>query len=357
MIVLVVVIGLVAWLVASSSTHRAPASARVHSADSRLEPPKTATAVASIASWHLPDALSRAAATGLSGGRILLLGGLFPSGTSSADVGVLNTSTGTLRSVATLTSPTHDAGSSVLLGKVFIFGGGESTPFATVEAVTLPAGAVATGLASAVTGQLPQLRADDEAVSIGGTAYVIGGYDGSSGDAAVLSTRNGSTFSTIATLAVGVRYAAVAAASGMIYVFGGEAALGGTTPEYSLTTGSTSPPPGQGVAVVQEIDPQTHTARVVGSLPYAVQGAAAFDLGGRIFVAGGDSNAPGSTPHSGSTIWSFNPSNGVFDVVGHLAAPVAYAALALEGHAAWLVGGERDGIPVNTAQKIVVGSS
>ncbi len=375
------VLGLVAWLVASggaasrSANPSASPAANRTAANSSASPTastaSTATGhgqtspaasrtggnpsvVSSIAPWHLPSALSRAGAAALPGGRVLLLGGLFASGGSSADVGVLDLETGALTSVATLASPTHDAGSAVLGGRAFLFGGGQAYPVATVEAVTLPGGSSASGGAGIVTGQLPQPRADDEAVTVAGTAYVVGGYDGSTGDTAVLATQNGSSYSTVATLPVDVRYGAVAAAGGKIYVFGGETVPGGTTLEYSTPTPTTSPPPGQQVALVQQIDPQTHTARVAGYLPRGVQGAAAFVLGGKLFLAGGDSNAPGTPPSSGSTIWSFDPSTGAFRLVGHLAAPVAYAAVVVEGGTAWLVGGERDGVPIATVQKVVL---
>ena len=390
------VIGLVAWLVASggaasrtANPTASPTANRTAANSSASPTASTATGhgqtspaasrtggnpsvVSSIAPWHLPSALSRAGAAALPGGRVLLLGGLFASGGSSADVGVLDLETGALTSVATLASPTHDAGSAVLGGRAFLFGGGQAYPVATVEAVTLPGGssaggasggssasgtsggASASGGAGIVTGQLPQPRADDEAVTVAGTAYVVGGYDGSTGDTAVLATQNGSSFSTVATLPVDVRYGAVAAAGGKIYVFGGETVPGGTTLEYSTPTPTTSPPPGQQVALVQQIDPQTHTARVAGYLPRGVQGAAAFVLGGKLFLAGGDSNAPGTPPSSGSTIWSFDPSTGAFRLVGHLAAPVAYAAVVVEGGTAWLVGGERDGVPIATVQKVVL---
>ena len=393
------VLGLVAWLVASggaasrtanpSASPAANRTAANSSASPTASTASTATGhgqtspaasrtggnpsvVSSIAPWHLPSALSRAGAAALPGGRVLLLGGLFASGGSSADVGVLDLETGALTSVATLASPTHDAGSAVLGGRAFLFGGGQAYPVATVEAVTLPGGssasgssasgtsggtsggASASGGAGIVTGQLPQPRADDEAVTVAGTAYVVGGYDGSTGDTAVLATQNGSSFSTVATLPVDVRYGAVAAAGGKIYVFGGETVPGGTTLEYSTPTPTTSPPPGRQVARVQQIDPQTHTARVAGYLPRGVQGAAAFVLGGKLFLAGGDSNAPGTPPSSGSTIWSFDSSTGAFRLVGHLAAPVAYAAVVVEGGTAWLVGGERDGVPIATVQKVVL---
>ena len=401
LVVVVAVVGLVAWLVASSgatanhTSNPAGSPTANHTSNPAASPragaatgaatgqeqassgagptdrnPSSPSVVASLAPWHLPSALCRAGAAALPGGRALLLGGLFASGASSSDVGVLDLETGALTSVATLASPTHDAGSAVLGRRAFLFGGGQAYPIATVEAVNLPTGSPTgspgstlgssptstpgAGAAGVVTGQLPQPRADDEAVSVTGTAYVVGGYDGSTGDTAVLATQDGSSFTTVATLPVDVRYAAVTAAGGTIYVFGGETVPGGTTLEYSTPTPTTSPPPGQQVALVQQIDPQTHTARVAGYLPRGVQGAAAFVLGGKLFLAGGDSNAPGTPPSSGSTIWSFDSSTGAFRLVGHLAAPVAYAAVVVEGGTAWLVGGERDGVPIATVQKVVL---
>jgi hypothetical protein len=364
LVAVVVLVGLVAWLVASSGGSNPPKAPAAGVGD--RQPPARSTAsavngagpsvVTSMARWHLPVALSREGAAGLPGGRILLLGGLLASGSSSAGVGILQTSSGKLTPLSTLVSPTHDAGAAVLGARAFLFGGGDTTPFATVESVTV-SGTGASGTGGTVTGQLPQARADDEAVSLGGTAYVVGGYDGTTGDGDVLATRDGATFSTVATLPANVRYPAVAALDGMIFVFGGESAPGGTTSQFATPTGLTTPPPGQQVAIVQEIDPRAHTARVVGYLPHAVQGAAAFDLGGHLFLAGGDSNPPGSTPASGTSIWSFDPSTDAFHVAGHLAEPVAYAAVAVEGNSAWLLGGERDGVPVDTVQKVVLRSS
>ena len=386
----VAALGLVAWVAASTggsanrtaATTGSPTASRT--ASSAGSPGSAGSAgskgsagsagaspsvVAAMARWQLPNALSRAGAAALPHGRVLLMGGLLASDTSSADVGVLDTSTGKLTSVGSLASPTHDAASAVLGGRALLFGGGQSTSVATVEAVTLPgaagtaagtaAGGSASGAATSgvVVGQLPQVRSDAEAVTVAGTTYVVGGYDGSTGDTAVLSTQDGSSFSTVVTLPVDVRYATVAASGGKIYVFGGETVPGGTTLEYTTPSPTTSPPPGQQVAVVQVIDPATHTAKVAGYLPRGVQGAAAFVLGGHLFLAGGDSYAPGSTPSTGSTIWSFDPSTGKFRLVGHLAAPVSYAAVAVEGSTAWLIGGERDGVPVASAQKVVLRSS
>jgi hypothetical protein len=60
-------------------------------------------------------------------------------------------------------------------------------------------------------------------VTAGSVAYVIGGYDGTSWDPEVLATGDGRHFRVAARLPAPVRYAAVAAAAGEIWVFGGQA--------------------------------------------------------------------------------------------------------------------------------------
>jgi len=113
---------------------------------------------------------------------------------------------------------------------------------------------------------------------MGTTAYLVGGYDGTIADGAVLATTNGRTFRTVASLPVAVRYPAVAALSGKIFVFGGQAITG--------------PQAGQPTDSIQVIDPARHVASVVGRLPETLSGAAAVTLGGHIYVVGGESTAP-----------------------------------------------------------------
>ena len=119
-----------------------------------------------------------------------------------------------------------------------------------------------------MVGQLPAARSDASGVSDGSVAYVIGGYDGTSWDPQVLATQDGRHFRVAARLPVPVRYAAVAAAAGEIWVFGGQAAPAPRTP----SSGSARPP-----------------ARPAwpGTCPPRVQGAAAIVLDGQIYLAGG----------------------------------------------------------------------
>src|ERR1700722_9628999 len=139
--------------------------------------------------------------------------------------------------------------------------GGSPVTVGTVQAFS---GAGTAG----VTGSLPAPRSDAAAVTISGTDYVVGGYDGNRPDASVLATTDGRTFTTVATLPVPVRYPAVAALDGMIYVFGGQAVTG--------------PDAGAAVNVIQAGDSARHTAAVVGHLPEPFAGAAAVTLGGEV---------------------------------------------------------------------------
>ena len=176
-------------------------------------------------------------------------------------------------------------------------------------------------------------RADADAVTIGGTVFVVGGYDGPKLDAQVLSTNDGLHSDGVAALPVPVRYPAVAALGGRIYVFGGEGANG------------------QPVRAVQVVDPGSRTASVIASLPVAVEGAVAVDLGGAIYVAGGESPTPTSSLRPAATINAFDPARHTLLRAGSLPVAVANAAVAVLGDRAWVVGGEvAGGVPTAAVQ-------
>ena len=113
-----------------------------------------------------------------------------------------------------LADPAHDAAGAVLGGRPYLFGGGDLTELAAVQALQHRGTAV-------VAGQLPGPRSDISSVTLGSTAYLVGGYDGTSWVGTVLATSNGKSFTRVANLPVPVRYAAVAGAGNRIWVFGG----------------------------------------------------------------------------------------------------------------------------------------
>ncbi len=320
--------------------------------------------------WRLAAPISRSVVLAGSGSNLVILGGL-NGNTSAPGVYTLNPSVGTLSSIGQLSGGLHDAAGTVLQGRDVLFGGGSPGTVATVQAfgAATAGGAGSPARAGAsVIGSLPQPRSDAAAVTIGNTAYVVGGYDGSRPDPEVLATTNGTSFDDVAALPVPVRYPAVATQGAKIYVFGGQAITAAASP----------------VDDIQMVDTQAHKATVVGHLPMPLAGATAVSVGGHIYVAGGVSSVaqstvtgvgttqlgpPGTTnPGAGAsgavpdayvspgppqarltgtvasttigTIWAYQPSNGKLLQAGQLQVPVSHASVAVLGDTAWIVGGE-----------------
>jgi len=309
---------------------------------------------AGLLPWQLAAPLSREVVLPGPSGQLVVIGGLTSASTSSGAITALAVPGGVPSAIGSLASPTHDAAGVALRGRYLLFGGGAQTTVASVEA--LPTGAAAGASTGVVVGQLPQPRSDASAIVVGRTAYVIGGYDGTRGDPAVLATTDGKTYSTVATLPVAVRYPAVAALGTTIYVFGGQA------------VGAHAGP----VTDVQAIDLVSRQARVVAHLPEPLEGASAARVGGHLYLFGGDSssgaaanvpapdgtNAPAAGPGSDAgtfsvpTVWSFDPATRRLLVAGTLQVPVSHASSAVVGATVWLVGGERGGTPVAAVQML-----
>ena len=317
-----------------------------------------AAAEAGLLPWRLAAPLSRAVAVTGPGKRLVVLGGLTTGGVSVTGVYAIGTHTGATRQIGVLRAPLHDAAAAVLGGRAVVFGGGSSASVASVQAFPLAGG----GRRAASTGSLPAPRSDAAAVTIGSTSYLVGGYTGSRPDAPVLATADGHSFAVVASLPVPVRYPAVAALAGRIFVFGGRAITGVRA--------------GRPVNVIQAIDPARHRATIVGHLPEPLAGAAAVTVGGELFVAGGESTVaqpvtpgmgttqigPGQTASAGtaaapvtatvSTIWAFDPVSGRLLPAGHLQVPVSHAAVAVTGGTAWIIGGESHGALTRTVQML-----
>ncbi len=270
---------------------------------------------ATTAPWHLPAPISREVVLA-HGASLLMSGGLRGDGVSSAAVFSLDPSTGASRHVANLAAATHNAGGAVLSGHDVVFGGGSTMSVRTVQAF-------APGTPGMVIGHLPQPRSDLVAATLGGVAYIAGGYDGQTMTRTVLATRDGRAFSPVANLPVAVRYPAIAAAGHVLWLFGGE--RGGTP-----------------VDVIQRVDLASHRAVVAGHLPGPLGEATAVVLDSRIYIAGG-LTAGG---HATSRVLAFDPATLQADPAANLPAPVADAGSAVLGGAGYLLGGET---PVATA--------
>ncbi len=287
----------------------------------QVRPP---AAEAGLLPWQLPAPLSREVVLSRSGTRgLLVVGGLGAGGLSTDGVGSLDLRTGALSQQGPLMQATHDAAGVELGGRVLVFGGGATAATASTQ--------IEAGGGTVASRALPQARADAGAVTIGATAYVVGGYDGSAMDAEVVSTTNGRSYRIVASLPVPVRYPALAALGPRIYVFGGLRASGRPT------------------TAVQVVDTGRGTARVVGHLPVPVDGASAGVLDGTIYLAGGDR---GAAPRA--AIYAFKPRGSSFLRAGSLRVPVANAGSAVRDGRLWIVGGEtRGGRPTSDVQMIV----
>jgi PQQ-like domain len=356
-----------AWYVSNLSTRAAgPARQALSPARAAAAPRGLPAAEAGLMPWRLAAPISREVAVAGSAGRLIVLGGLTTGGGSASGVYTVGTASGAVRQVGVLSAALHDAAVAVIARHAVVFGGGSPATVATVQAFTLRGlrGRGGAATAATIAGSMPVPRSDAVAATIGPTTYVVGGYDGARADAAVLATTDGRTFTKAAALPVPVRYPAVAALGGKVFVFGGQAITG--------------PHAGAPVDVIQAVDPARHTATVIGHLPEPLAGAAAVTVGGELFVAGGESSAAQPrTPGAGltqlglggksagagagastspsstvSTIWAFDPRARRLLPAGHLQVPVSHAAVAVAGGAAWIVGGESNGALVASVQMV-----
>jgi hypothetical protein len=287
------------------------------------------TLEAGIEPWQAPTALSREAVVA-NGSGITVLGGLTSSQSSVATVYRVDPEAGKFDQVATLADAVHD-GAAVTFGRsTFVLGGGTPNTVSTVQSIATPqstrAGSGGPSATGSVAGQLPAPRSDLAVATIGATSYVVGGYDGTTYQPGILATTNGTHYSTAAHLTVPVRYPAVVALGGLIYVFGGETASVG-----SSTTATDD---------IQVVDPTTHVSRVVAHLPQPLYGAAAFVIGGIPYVAGGQ--VPGGATLT--TIDAYVPSNRKVLNAGLLPQAEAFGGYATVGSGrgaiGYLVGGE-----------------
>jgi len=302
--VVLVVIAVVAVSMSSSgSSHPTAASTTTTTSASQQSDGGAKAAVvtrgpvaleAGVEPWQLPAAVSRPSVVA-NGTGFTVLGGLAPSQASVAAVYSVNPSGGLVVPAGTLSAAVHDAAGATVGRSTFVLGGGSPNTVATVQSIATPSVPVAApaspvATTGTVAGQLPAPRSDLATATVGSTTYVVGGYDGTTYEPQVLATTDGLHYSTVASLTVPVRYPAVVALGGLLYVFGGQTATAGTT-----TTATDD---------VQVVNPATHSSKVVAHLPQPLYGAAAFALDGYPYVAGGQ--VPGGTTLT--TVDAFVPS-------------------------------------------------
>ena len=257
---------------------------------------------------HLPTGLSREVAI-VVGTQVIVYGGFAATGSTTNAILAFDPSAGSISRIGALAVPVHDAAGVALGGASWIFGGGNTAVVSAVQRIDASA-------VGSVVGHLPAARADLSAVSIGGSAFVIAG--GASGvlDRSVVATEDGAHFRVVATLLHGVRYAAVAAVGGRIYVIGGVGSAGDRSD-------------------IQRVDPATGKVDLVGQMPAPISHASAIVRDGRILVIGGRS---GGKPVD--AIWVIAVDSGATGLVGRLPRPLSDFAIADVAGTIYVIGGE-----------------
>ena len=121
-----------------------------------------AAPVIADAGWQLPSPRDREVAL-TDGTTVWLLGGRDPAKTSRTSVLQIDPATGVSSHVGDLAVGVHDAAGARLGDRLIVFGGGNSSTVATVQAFTPAAG-------GSVIGDLPQARSDLVASTVGDRA-------------------------------------------------------------------------------------------------------------------------------------------------------------------------------------------
>jgi hypothetical protein len=263
---------------------------------------------ASTSVVRLPEPLHGATAAPVGGG-LLVIGGADRNDVSTDRVLRLDPSRRTMRSAGTLAQALHDAAAAVVGGRTLVFGGGAATTFDTVQELT-PGGT------ASVVARLPAPASDLSAVSLAGAAYAVGGYDGRTPLGTVLRTGTAARPVRVGDLPTPVRYAALGAAGGRLFSFGGELGNGSDTD------------------LIQEYDPTTRRASILGRLSQPVSHASALVLNGWVYILGGRRKDAAS-----AQILRFDPATGHTSRAGRLPSPLFDAAAGISSDVGYLVGG------------------
>ena len=242
-----------------SSATVASSSATSSTRTSTTARPAPAAALSPGRRLKLPAARAGAAVTTI-GGRVVVVGGLSDADVSTDTVFELRPD-GRVGSLAPLPGAIHDAAAATLGTRVLAFGGGVSEGSDHIVQV-LP------GPPHRV-GTLPQALSDVVAAEIGGTAYVAGGWNGTSTNPTIYAVTSAGRVRRAGTLPLGVRYPAAAALGGRLIVAGGETTSGAPTRN------------------AWSFDPRTGAIARLPRLPEPTDHAAGVTLNGRFYSIGG----------------------------------------------------------------------
>jgi hypothetical protein len=254
----------------------------------------------------LPAARSGIAASVLDG-RIVVIGGLDDAGVSTDTAFALD-SAGRTRTLAALPTPVHDAASAVLAGRLMLFGGGQSEGSDRIVQVSPGA--------PHLVGNLPQPLSDLTATTIGSTAYVAGGWNGTDTNRDIYAVSPAGAVSRRGSIPQGVRYPAVGELGGRLIIAGGETASGSPT------------------ADAWSFDPASDRVTRLPSLPTPTDHTSGIALGGTFYVLGGLRDGAFT-----DAIVSWRPGQARWHEAGRLPSAVADGAAVTFAGGIALVGG------------------
>ena len=291
---------------ASRTTSDAPARAPV----TRRPRPVLPVSLTYRSLYSLPAPLRDPAYAALGGTRFAMLGGLDAADVSADEIEIADLTR--VLHTGTLPSPQHDAQAALLGGKVYVFGGGDTTELDHILGYDPASGALAT------VGALLAPQSDVAVTRAGDQAYIVGGFDGTTYLDTIVAWHPGAGPQIVGRLPVGLRYAAVAVADGGVLVIGGSTPAGASSAIYRF-------------------DLITRRVTRLGSLAHPVTHAEAATLGSSVYLIGGRGNLDNEQT---AAVYAVDPLTGRVKPAGHLPHPTSDAAAVTIGAAIVVAGGQ-----------------
>jgi hypothetical protein len=280
---------------------------------------------------HLTRPVQQAAgAPGGAAGAMVGVGGVDDRGAAVSSIQRLEGTSSTVDE--RLPSGLAGAGAVGIRGAVYVFGGGGGGGGggAAAGSGTDGSGVGGTGVSSSIlgvasagggsaraVGRLPQPVTDAAVASVGGTAFVIGGFDGTRELDGVVAWTPGGAAHRTAHLPVALRFAAAASVDGTVIIAGG---MTGGVPSRNIL----------------RFDPARHRVTRIGQLPVPLAHAGAGTLGGLVFVIGGRAHGPGSETRA---IYAVDPATGDVRFAGTLPVGIGDMAVATVADRILIAGG------------------
>jgi N-acetylneuraminic acid mutarotase len=211
---------------------------------------------------------------------------------------------------------------------VYVFGGGAVSSYDHILRYDPSSGNVSQ------VGTLPSRASDVAVAALGGTAYVVGGYDEVHALDTVVAWRPGAPARVVCHLPFGLRYAAVAAVGTRLIIAGGTTAAGALS------------------SSILSFDSATSTVTRIGRLPVPLTHASAAPFGGGALIVGGRRELSGAQT---ATILAIDPASGVARIVGKLPQPLSDAGAVTTGDQVIVAGGRGSSGPVNSIVALTAG--